>query len=112
MRIKKVDHCGIVFDNGNILYDSFVRTGCSWNYADWKQVDELALDTTFDEGSFILEHCDCGFRFGNPPINMFFIPCYSEQNGYYDSDVYIIYVSKDETLINKLHVLDGEIIQK
>ena len=31
-----------------------------------------------------------GFRFGDNQA-MFFVPCYSEQNGYYSSDVDIYY---------------------
>ena len=35
-----------------------------------------------------------GFRFGNNPQNMVFVPCYSEQSGYYSSDVDIYYNNK------------------
>ena len=43
----------------------------------------------FDNGK------DYGFRFGNPPVNMFFVPCYSIQNGYYSSELDIWYDGKE-----------------
>lgn len=48
-----------------------------------------------------------GFRFGNGGDEMFFIPCYNVQNGYYSSDVDIYYIGGDE--LNKLNV-EAEIL--
>ena len=51
------------------------------------------------EGDFseplVFESCDYGFRFGNPPINMFFVTCYSIQNGYYPNELDILYDGKE-----------------
>lgn len=44
------------------------------------------------EKNFIFEKVDdYGFRFGNEYGLLFFIPCYSDQNGYYSSDIDIYY---------------------
>ena len=40
------------------------------------------------------ENNDFGFRFGSDHVNMFFVPCYSVQNGYYNSAVDIYYNHK------------------
>lgn len=104
MRIINVDENGIKFDNGNFLHYDFLYTGCSFNYADWKQIEDLALDTDFDEASFTLESCAYGFRFGNPPIKMFFIPCYSEQNGYYDYSIDVMFRDYHGKLLASLGV--------
>lgn len=50
----------------------------------------MALDYEFDENLIFEAVEDAGFRFGDKGM-MFFIPCYSEQNGYYSSDIQIYY---------------------
>lgn len=96
MKIKEITDCGIVFDNGNSLTDCHERDCCETNYADWCYLkDEMGgeiFNIDFDE-NLVFEESDSGFRFGSG-INMFFVPCYSEQNGYYSSDVDICYNGK------------------
>jgi hypothetical protein len=78
-------------------YDEIVTIGyehepdcCEYNYADFSQIDEEAYHYNFNEKSFRIETVeDAGFRFGDEK-RMFFVPCYSEQNGYYSSDIDII----------------------
>ena len=54
-------------------------------------MEELAFEVEFDE-DLIFEAVDgSGFRFGNLPQKMFFIPCYSSQNGYYSDYIDIYY---------------------
>lgn len=90
MKIVKVDDGGIYFDNGNTITEYHEQECCEYNYADYKQIDDLALQTEFDEDLTFEEVTYGGFRFGNES-KMFFIPCYSEQNGYYSCDVDIYY---------------------
>ncbi len=52
-------------------------------------IDDLAKRAIFDE-PLIFEKHDGGFRFGNKN-NMHFVPCYSEQNGFYDDSVIVEY---------------------
>ena len=95
MKIIKVSDEFIEFDNGSMITFDHVQDCCEYNYADFKQLEELAMDTNFNE-PLEFESCNFGFRFGNKG-NMFFIPCYSEQNGYYSNDVDIYY--NDELIL-------------
>ena len=102
MRIVKITEYSIEFDNGKHISFDHDQECCEINYADFEQFDSLARDVDFIEPldvDFIepltFESCDYGFRFGNPPINMFFVPCYSIQNGYYSSELDIWYDGKE-----------------
>lgn len=90
MKIVKVDEDGIYFDNGKAITYWHNQDCCEYNYADFNQIDDLALKTEFDEDLKFEGIDEAGFRFGNEN-KMFFIPCYSEQNGYYSSDIEIYY---------------------
>lgn len=92
MKITKITDEYIKFDNGSTITFDHQQDCCEDNYADFKQLEELAMDIDFKE-PLEFESCDYGFRFGNKNI-MFFIPCYSEQNGYYTDDVDIYYNDK------------------
>lgn len=90
MRIIKVKGDGIYFDNNKAITYYHDQDCCEHNYADFEQIDDLALTTEFDEELKFEEIENSGFRFGNEN-KMFFIPCYSKQNGYYSSDIEIYY---------------------
>lgn len=92
MKISKVTDEKIIFDNGNtITFDhSHNGFGCEYNYADFTQLEEMALDYEFNENLIFEAVEDAGFRFGDKGM-MFFIPCYSDQNGYYSCDIQIYY---------------------
>ena len=96
IRIIKVDDECIEFDNGSKIEYDHCPDCCEWNYADFSQLEELARKTSFTLPlSFeIVENS--GFRFGNYG-KMFFVPCYSEQNGYYSNDI-DIYFNKQRVL--------------
>ena len=93
MRILKITEDSIEFDNGKHMSSDHDQECCEINYADFEQLDSLAREVDFSE-PLVFELCDYGFRFGNPPINMFFVPCYSIQNGYYSSLLDIWYDDK------------------
>lgn len=105
MRITSVSADGIRFDNGHGLSDYHSQQCCENNYADWKQLEELAYDTNFDEPLTLESVDDYGFRFGNPPLKMFFVPCYSEQNGYYSYDIEIEYWDENGKVISRLETI-------
>lgn len=90
MKISKIDYNRINFDNGSYIECDHEQECCENNYGDFSQVDTIALKTDFDE-PLEFEKCNGGFRFGNKPMKMFFVPCYSEQNGYYTSNISIFY---------------------
>ena len=94
MRILKITEDFIEFDNGKDISFEHDRDCCEINYADFEQLDSLAREVDFSE-PLVFESCDYGFRFGNPPISMFFVPCYSIQNGYYSNLLDIWYDDKE-----------------
>lgn len=101
MKIVRVDYYGICFDNGDAIRDEHYADCCERNYADYKQIEPEALDTEF-EYPIKLQVCEYGFRFGNLNGKMFFVPCYSEQNGYYSRMIDVIYSNKNGKIIEKL----------
>lgn len=94
MRILNITDAYIEFDNGKAIYFEHYQQCCENNYADFSQLDSLAREAEFSE-PLTFESCPYGFRFGNPPVNMFFVPCYSEQNGYYSNELNIWYDGKE-----------------
>ena len=94
MKIKEVTSEHILFDDGSEITFDHECDCCESNYADFEQLDTIARNTEFDP-DLIFEDSDYGFRFGNKPNKMFFVPCYSSQNGYYSNDVTIYYKGKE-----------------
>lgn len=90
MKIEKITEDGILFDNGKLIYSDHFQSCCENNYADFKQLDDLGRDYDFEEDLRFEKVDGYGFRFGDKH-RMFFIPCYSEQNGYYSDEVEIYY---------------------
>lgn len=90
MKIVQVTNEKIIFDNGNYIGFDYGEKCYTYNYADFTQLEDMALDYEFDENLIFEAVEDAGFRFGDKGM-MFFIPCYSEQNGYYSSDIQIYY---------------------
>ena len=96
IRIIKVDDECIEFNNGSKIEFDHAADCCEWNYADFSQLESLARKTSFTLPLSFEVVENCGFRFGNRG-KMFFIPCYSEQNGYYSTDI-DIYFNKHRVL--------------
>ena len=94
MKIKSIDDSAITFDNSMDITFDHVADCCEYNYAAFEEIDDLAKNFEFYENLIFEEVPNSGFRFGNSPQNMVFVPCYSEQNGYYSSDVNIYYNDK------------------
>lgn len=93
MKIKEVTSEYIEFTDGSRITYDHVRDCCEINYADFEQIEESAFDEEFKQPLIIETIKGRGFRFGSIGFcsNMFFIPCYSEQNGYYTSELDIYY---------------------
>ena len=90
MRILEVTNEKILFDNGKAITFYHDQNCCEHNYADFEQLEDMALEYDF-ESELKFEFVDkSGFRFGDE-YRMFFVPCYSEQNGWYSSDIEILY---------------------
>ena len=95
MKIVKVDDECIMFEYGSTISFDHEQNWCEYNYAWFQALDDIALQTDFnlEEIKFELVQ-DFGFRFGNVPNKMFFVPCYSHNNGYYSTDLSIFFNGK------------------
>ena len=107
MRIKEVNENMILFDNGNSITFDHEQDCCEQNYADFEQLDDIARITEFDPNLDFIPQGDVGFLFGNVPNKMFFVPCYSRQNGYYSTDIAIYYNGELATYLNCQEDFDG-----
>ena len=94
MRIAIVTDNSIMFDNGNWIHDEHSADCCEYNYADYSVLNENVInyDYDFDE-NLEFKRDELGFKFGSNG-HWIFIPCYSEQNGYYSDDVDVYYNGK------------------
>lgn len=96
MRIKNVEEDCLTFDDGSKIMGSHDANCCEYNYAAFSEIDPLAFTVDFDKFLLFEVVEDYGFRFGNKN-QMFFVPCYSIQNGYYSSEVEISYLIRFKT---------------
>jgi hypothetical protein len=92
MKIKTVTDEAIIFDNGNKITYDHEQDCCEWNYADFSILNPNVInyDYDFNENLEFKTVDGQGFIFGEEGHRIF-IPCYSEQNGYYSDDVDIYY---------------------
>lgn len=97
MKIIKITDDSILFDNGSEITFDHDQDCCENNYADFSQLEESALNCEFPENLTFEKVERSGFRFGGVGTFMFFVPCYSDQNGYYSSDI-DIYFNKKKVL--------------
>lgn len=87
-KIIRTEENLIEFSDGTRITCDHDQDCCEWNYADCEQLDDLARGYDFNTTKLTFEAVDgCGFRFGDRPERMFFVPCYSVQNGYYSDDI-------------------------
>lgn len=97
MFISEVNEDHILFDDGREITFFHDRDCCEYNYADFDQLEPMAYTHMFDDDLIFEPVKEAGFRFGDKR-RMFFVPCYSEQNGYYSADIEIIF--DGETVLN------------
>lgn len=95
MRIEKITDDYIKFSNGKKITYYHDQECCEDNYADFKALEHYVDEwLSFDEPLTFEMVMGYGFRFGNE-YKMLFVPCYSWQNGYYSSEIGIMYDGKD-----------------
>lgn len=91
MKICKITDAAIIFDEGSAITYNHCQDCCEDNYADFRQLQDEAGVMDYDFGDLDFVYCEgAGFRFGDAR-RMFFVPCYSEQNGYYSTEIDIYY---------------------
>lgn len=93
MRISKVTDEAIYFDNGNSITYDHEQDCCELNYADFTTAvtpDNIYYYHLFDEDLEFKKVDGMGFVFGDKEAKIF-VPCYSDQNGFYTTDIDIYY---------------------
>ena len=95
-KIIAINEDEIVFDDGCKITYTYQQDSFAYNYADFQQLDDLGRNAEYDTSIMEFAYCgDYGFTFGSKNGRKYFIPCYSEQNGYYSSDVDIQWTDKN-----------------
>ena len=101
MKIEKWDDDYIWFTDGSTISYDHYQECCECNWADFSVLEVFYQDEEFDDFEIIPVN-ECGFllslKLPTPdpwyqdytPTKKILIPCYSEQNGYYSSDITII----------------------
>lgn len=90
MKITNITGEAIEFSDGSRITFDHEQDCCECNYADFEQLDDLARAYNFQLPLRFEAIQGSGFRFGDSR-RMFFVPCYSEQNGYYTDEIDIYY---------------------
>ena len=116
MKIESWDDDRITFDDGSYISYDHEQDCCEYNYADFsvldvmlgRDKDYIEFDsfeiTTVDDGGFLIKLKLANKRLLCAPYHNIFIPCYSEQNGYYSDDITIIYSDKNNNVIEKWYL--------
>lgn len=92
MRIAVVTADEIIFDNGDVISFDHEQDCCEYNYADFSILtpNVVNFDYNFSYPLKFESIEELGFKFGSNG-RWIFIPCYSEQNGYYTDEIDIYY---------------------
>lgn len=93
MKIVNITREFVEFDNGKYLKYYHEQDCCECNYADFEQIDDIAMEQEFSE-ELKFEKLEHGFRFGDERY-MVYVPCYSIQNGFYSGCVDIYFDDKE-----------------
>ena len=120
MKITKWDEDRITFDDGSYISYDHNQDCCEYNYADFSVLDVmLGRDKDYtefdsfkinavDDGGFLIKLKLPDNRILCKPYRNIFIPCYSEQNGYYTTNITIIHSDKDGNVIDDWY-LDAQL---
>lgn len=103
MKITKITDTAIIFDNGNSITYDHAQDCCEFNYADFSIItpNTIGYDWDFNTDLQFQVIEDMGFIFGDEDRKIF-VPCYSEQNGYYSTDIDIYYNYKNGIRLRKI----------
>ena len=103
MKIIKITDEEILFVNGCKLTYYHEQDCYEHNYADFTQLEDTGIENEeFEFNTKMFEFKDGeGFRLIAQSGNKYFVPCYSYQNGYYSSDLNIIFDNGiDKCIVN------------
>lgn len=99
MKIKEINENGITFDNGSTLTHYHSQDCCENVYADWESLKTEAgvMDHNFATMPMIEFVKGSGIR-----IEGFFVACYNSQNGYYSSELELVFSDLDANADDRL----------
>jgi hypothetical protein len=104
MFITKINDEQITFNDGSYITFDHMQDCCEYNYADF------SILTAHNEKIFKLHFSKVDIRPKNEGFilsldnHKYWIPCYSEQNGYYTCDITIYYMDKYNDLIKEINL--------
>ena len=93
IKIINITSDAIKFSNGDTITFDHNQDCCEYNYADFQQLDNLARAYKFEKPLLFETVPNAGFMFGDYR-RKFFVPCYSDQNGYYTCEIDIYHNGK------------------
>ena len=108
IKITEITQDAIKFSNGDTITYDHASDCCEYNYADFKQLDDLARGYKFEKPLLFESVPNAGFMFGDYR-RKFFVPCYSEQNGYYTCELDIYYNDKKVLAFDAVFVDEASI---
>lgn len=103
MKVKDIVEDGVFFDNGDFMGYEHCPDCSEINWPDFRQLKDTGIFNEKFNTPLTFEKCDYGFRFGNEG-KMYYVPCYTDQNGYYSNDVKIVYL--DHNTKQSFYVLE------
>lgn len=100
MKIVKITEDAIIFDNNSKITYDHERDCCEYNWADFSVLNKNTINIDYDFPKIKFKAVnELGFKFGVPG-HWIFVPCYSDQNGYYSTDIDIYF--NDEKVLTFL----------
>lgn len=108
MKITEWNSEHMIFSDGSIYTYDHEQDCCEFNYIDFTVLDVMYHDEEFD--SVFFEEVDCGILMhlvneAHDTVAKIYLPCYSDQNGYYSRDVCLM--KNDEYVVR---CCEGELI--
>lgn len=96
---------GILFDNGYLLVDHHDQDCCENVYADWGYLqDEVSImDDEF--APLTIQYKKTGVTIKGK--HRYFLPCYNEQNGYYNDRLDLVLLDTHKTVMTSIGWWDG-----
>lgn len=115
MKIQKWDEDKVLFEDGTTITYEHDADCCEWNWADFsvldvfyhgEEFDGVKIETVDEMGFKLMllkkHRCTWGWHKGTPShywslVQTVVIPCYSDQNGYYSTNLRIVVTDPDGT---------------
>ena len=94
-----IDEDGLYFSDGSKIGDQHSQSWCEYVYADWKSVETEIHTRDGITGMVFAGVEGSGMRiatlYENGTVEMAFLPCYNEQNGYYSDNLELYYTTNN-----------------